>query len=310
LATSRLCSVNSGGLLCVRASVCAAQTATSSQQKRIVTLSDAVSIFLQQNLDLIAARYDVDSVEAEKLSAAVRPNPAVAFGSEGLPLGFNGSFLSSQTFTYNISQDFELGKKRAKRITAANANSELARAQFQAAVWQLTNDVKKKFYAVLLAQALLNLSKENQTTFDDIVQRTREVFRSGEISGLDLQRVEIEKFKFDTDVANSERDYELAVRDLRLVLGGDYRTTEIETAGSIEFIQQYDFSLDDLRTKALAARPDLKVAQVAELAADAAIRLQGRAEDSRSDALGRSQPGPGRRRKQLHIRRWFQSSGF
>ena len=251
-----------------------AQTATSSQQKRIVTLSDAVSIFLQQNLDLIAARYDVDSVEAEKLSAAVRPNPEVAFGSEGLPLGFNGSFLSSQTFTYNISQDFELGKKRAKRITAANANSELARAQFQAAVWQLTNDVKKKFYAVLLAQALLNLSKENQTTFDDIVQRTREVFRSGEISGLDLQRVEIEKFKFDTDVANSERDYELAVRDLRLELGGDYRTTEIETAGSIEFIQQYDFSLDDLRTKALAARPDLKVAQVAELAADAAIRLQ------------------------------------
>jgi len=109
-----------------------AQTATSSQQKRIVTLSDAVSIFLQQNLDLIAARYDVDSVEAEKLSAAVRPNPEVAFGSEGLPLGFNGSFLSSQTFTYNISQDFELGKKRAKRITAANANSELARAQFQA----------------------------------------------------------------------------------------------------------------------------------------------------------------------------------
>src|SRR4030095_4747202 len=131
-----------------------AQTTSSSQQKRIVTLSERVPIFLQQNLDLIAARYDVDSVDAEKISAAVRPNPAIEVESEGLPIAFNGPILAGQTFTYTLSQDFELGRKRAKRINAANANSELARAQFQTAVWQLTNDVKKKFYAVLLAESL------------------------------------------------------------------------------------------------------------------------------------------------------------
>ena len=44
-------------------------------QKRDVTLDESISIFLQQNLQLIAAKYDVNTAEAEKLSARVRPNP-------------------------------------------------------------------------------------------------------------------------------------------------------------------------------------------------------------------------------------------
>ncbi len=250
------------------------QTATGTPAvRRSITISDAVSIFLQQNLQLVAARYDIDSAEAEKLSARLRPNPAITIGSSGLPLLFR-PFLSEQTFGYNISQDFELGGKRSKRISAANANSEVARAQFEIVVWQMTNDVKKKFYAVLLAESLLNLSKENQKTFADIVERTRQVFQSGEISGLDLQRLEIEKFKFDTDLANSERDYELALRDLRIGLGGDYRAMDIEVAGAIDYYKTYDFSFADMRDKALTARPDLKAAQLSERAADASIELQ------------------------------------
>jgi cobalt-zinc-cadmium efflux system outer membrane protein len=242
--------------------------------KQSITLTDAVSIFLNQNLDLVAARYDVDTVDAEKLTAKLRPNPQFSFSSSDLPVNFSGNPFKEQTFSYGISETFELGGKRGKRITVANANSELARAQFQTAVWQLTNDLKKKFYAVLLAESLLNLAKENQQTFAEIVEHTTEVFKLGEISGLDLERLEVEKLKFDTDVANSERDYEVALRDLRVMLGGDYRSMDIEVAGTIDYYQPYEFSLTDLRAQALAARPDLKAAQLSERAADASIRLE------------------------------------
>ena len=263
-----------------------AQTSTIQQQappappKRI-TISDAVSIFLQQNLQLVAARYDIGTAEAEKLTARLRPNPEVSVGFSDIPL--NGSnFINPQTYAYNISQTFELGGKRKKRINAANADAEVARAQFQIVVWQLANDVKKKFYAVLLAESLLNVAKENQKTFAEIINHTTEVFKLGEISGLDLQRLEIEKFKFDTDVANSERDYELALRDLRITLGGDYRAMDVEVAGTIDYSQPPDFSLADLRDKALAARPDLKAAQLSERAADAASFSRARS-DARAD---------------------------
>jgi cobalt-zinc-cadmium efflux system outer membrane protein len=257
----------------------AAQAGVSRQtpappQKRSITISDAVSIFLQQNLQLVAARYDINTVDAEKLTARLRPSPQISVGFSDIPLDFRENFVKPQTFSYGISQTLELGGKRGKRINEANANSELARAEFQIVVWQLTNDLKKKFYAVLLADALLKLAHENQQTFAEVIKHTTEVFQLGEISGLDLQRLEIEKFKFDTDVANSERDYELALRDLRVTLGGDYRTMDIQVAGAIDYYQPYDFSLADLREKALAARPDLKAAHLSERAADASISLQ------------------------------------
>jgi cobalt-zinc-cadmium efflux system outer membrane protein len=252
----------------------AQQQTPAATTKRSITISDAVSIFLQQNLQLVAARYDIDTVDAEKLTARLRPNPEISVGFADIPLDFRENFVKPQTFSYGISQTLELGGKRRKRIDAANADSELARAVFQTVLWQMTNDLKKKFYAVLLTESLLDLAKENQKTFAEIIKHTTELFQLGEISGLDLKRLEIEKFKFDTEVANSERDYELAVRDLRVTLGGDYRAMDIEVAGTIDYYQPYEFSLTELRDQALAARPDLKTAQLSERAADASIRLQ------------------------------------
>ena len=240
---------------------------------RSVTLADAVAIFLQHNLQLVAGRYDIETADAEKLTARLRPNPEFSAGFEQLPLDFSGPFFKEQEITYSISQTFELGGKRGKRIDTANANAELARAEFQTTIWQLTTDLKKKFYTAVLAESLLRLAQENQKTFAETIKHSTELYQLGEISGLDLSRLEVEKFKFDTDVANSQRDYEIAVRDFRLALGGDYQAMDVAVAGTLDY-QPYQFSLAELRDKSLAARPDLKAAQISELAADSAIRLQ------------------------------------
>lgn len=247
---------------------------TGKQTVRTITINDAVSIFLQQNLQLVAARYDIDTAEADKLTARLRPNPEVTLAEADVPIASSLQAFNPPTLDYNISQTFETAGKRQKRMDVADANAQLAHAQFETTVWQLTNDVKRKFYAVLLARSLYDLAKENQTTFQQIVEHTRDVFKLGEISGLDLQRLEVERIKFDTDLANTERDYELAIRELRLALGGDYSTMEIQVAGSIDYYQSYDFTFADLREKAIEARPDLKVAKLSQKAADASILLQ------------------------------------
>lgn len=244
----------------------------TSTAKRQITLSDAVSIFLKQNYQLIAAQYDIDTAEAEKLTARLRPNPDVTIGFSGLPLNLSGDLLKEQEYSYSVAQTFELGGKRGKRIDFANANSDVVHAQFEMAVWLLTNDLKKKFFTVLLNQSLLNLAEENEKTFAETVKHTEELVQAGELAGLDLTRLEVEKLKFDTDLANAERDYEVALRDLRVTLGGDYRAMEIAPTGTLD-PQTYDFTFVDLRDKALAARPDLKAVKLAGRAADASIKL-------------------------------------
>lgn len=241
--------------------------------KKDLSLQDAVSIFIKQNLHLIAAKYDVDSAEADKLTARLRPNPEFETSFEDLPLDFTGQFFKEQEITYGVSQTFELGGKRHKRIDSANANAELAKAGFEATMWQLTNDLKRRYYTVVLASSLLKLAQDNQKTFQQIVGHNTELYKLGEIAGLDLKRLEVEKVKFDTDVASAKRDYEVALRDFRVALGGDYRLMDVTAAGSIEY-KPYQFSLADLQNQALAARPDLRAAQLSERAADAGIALQ------------------------------------
>ena len=249
------------------------QTQTPATGRRLVTLDEAVELFLRQNLQLVAARYDIETADAEKLTARLRPNPQFTVGLADLPVNLSGPLIKEQTYDYGISRTIELGGKRSKRIETAEANSDLARGQFQMVVWQLTNDLKRKFYTVVLNQSLLNLAQENEATFAEVVKHTTELMNAGEISGLDLERVEVEKLKFDTDLANAERDYEVALRDLRFALGGDYRAMDIEVTGSIDY-EPHQFTHDELLDLALAARPDLKAARLSERAADANIRLQ------------------------------------
>src|SRR5215813_10352505 len=188
------------GLVAVIVSGAQAQTQAPATSKRSLTLPDAVEIFMRQNLELVAARYDIETADAEKLTARLRPNPQVSFGLSDLPLNLSGPLIKEQTYDYGISRTFELGGKRSKRIDTADANSDLARGQFQMVVWQLTNDLKRKFYTVLLNQSLLNLAQENETTFAEIVKHNTDLMNAGEISGLDLDRIEVEKLKFDTDL--------------------------------------------------------------------------------------------------------------
>jgi outer membrane protein, heavy metal efflux system len=244
-----------------------------SPGRQLLTLSDAVSIFLRRNFQLIAARYDIDTAEAEKLTARLRPNPQVAVNLSGSPLNFSGNIASEQTYDYTISQTFETAGKRGKRIDVASKNADVARGQFETAVWQMTNDLKRKFFTAILNKTLLTLAQENETTFGETVKHTEELVQAGELAGLDLTRLQVEKLKFDTDLAKAERDYEVSLRDLRVTLGGDYRAMEIEPSGTLD-PQTYDFTFPDLRDQALAARPDLKAAKLAEAAADADIRLQ------------------------------------
>ncbi len=251
----------------------APKTQTPTTAKRSVTLAEAIEIFMRQNLQLVAARYDIETADAEKLTARLRPNPQLSVGLSDLPVNLSGPIIKEQTYDYGISRTIELGGKRSKRMETADANSEVARGQFQMVVWQLTNDLKRKFYTVVLNQSLLNLAQENETTFAEIVKHTTELMNAGEISGLDLDRVEVEKLKFDTDLANAERDYEVALRDLRFALGGDYRAMNVEVTGSIDY-EAHQFSHDELLDLALAARPDLRAAKLSERAADANIRLQ------------------------------------
>src|SRR6185295_2551164 len=78
------------------------QTQAPATSKRSITLADAVEIFMRQNLELVAARYDIETADAEKLTARLRPNPQLTVGLSDLPVNFSGPLIKEQTYDYTV----------------------------------------------------------------------------------------------------------------------------------------------------------------------------------------------------------------
>ena len=72
-------------------------TASQVDVPRQLTLEAAEQLLVQYNLAVIAARYGVDNARAQRLIAAVRPNPTLTLGAEQFDLAAPGRNLFSNS---------------------------------------------------------------------------------------------------------------------------------------------------------------------------------------------------------------------
>src|SRR5215467_9639616 len=99
-----------------------------------VTLDQAIDLARQHNHALLAARTTIQQNQAQEVTANLRPNPAVAFDTQFLPLfnpgSFNADYIQdSAQFDVGVSYLFERGGKRQRRLQAARDQTALTTAQ-------------------------------------------------------------------------------------------------------------------------------------------------------------------------------------
>ena len=107
--------------------------AAQSQQPETVTVSQAVQEAVENNLNLLAERYNLNIADARIGAARLRPNPVMSIGGDHLDLigaGFN-AINGAGPPEYSIRTDFvfERGDKRRYRIETARQAKEVARMQ-------------------------------------------------------------------------------------------------------------------------------------------------------------------------------------
>ena len=95
-----------------------------------LTLTEALRIAVERNPLQAAARNEVERVEAARLAATTRPNPALTVEGEGYPLfeSDRPSFFGDQELTIRYDQELEISGRRALRTQAADAAVEVAGA--------------------------------------------------------------------------------------------------------------------------------------------------------------------------------------
>lgn len=235
-----------------------------------LSLNDALALFLQQNLDVLIAKYGIEYSKGQQITARLFPNPVMSIGT--LSSYTQGRTLSTggQLF-FQAQQLFELAGKRGYRIESAGFGAQSAEAAFEDAVRQLGFTVKDSYYRVQLAQRRLALAEENRDRFSRILEINTIRFKKGYIAEVDLIRIRLQMVDFQSQVIQSLQEAESARGDLRQLLRLSPAMT-VELSTDLEF-RRLDPEIAKLRVAAIDVRPDLRSKRFTYSQREADLRL-------------------------------------
>jgi cobalt-zinc-cadmium efflux system outer membrane protein len=233
-----------------------------------LTLDEAVSLAGAANPTVRAKEFEVQAVGANEITAALRPNPSANFLAEQ----FGSGNVAVTQYTFNVGQPIELGGKRQRRIDSAKAATKVTGLELADLRRQLIFQVKKSFSDILVAREALALTEQNLTALDELERVQRLRAEKGDISGLELLRIEVERFAFERDTADVRQALRAAKIALRTAVGQERIAEQFEIVGELRF-PEVARSRSELYRMALDARPDLRAAQAAREKARADISL-------------------------------------
>ncbi|MEK6660416.1 MAG: TolC family protein, partial [candidate division NC10 bacterium] len=195
-----------------------------------------------------------DAARGDAITAGLLPNPVSLVRSEGYS---GGSFLDRQELFIEVSQEIQTAGKRSRRTAVAEASVRAIGAEVENASRLLKFAVKQAYYQVVLAKAEVEVARDLLANFDRIISLNEERFRVGEISGGDLRRVQVERFRVFDEVVGAELNLKQAKISLLGLFGIADSTVEFDVT-EVLVKREPIGALPSLRVEAMQTRPDLK----------------------------------------------------
>jgi len=209
---------------------------------------------------LQAGRIGIGESKATEITAFLRPNPIWTLGLDQVGDTTSGSVFSASTLVGSVSYLHERESKRELRRDSAEGATAIAAATQDDLQRTLLFTVRAAFVQVLQAKAFRSLARDNLANYDQVLAISRDRFLAGDIAQLDLDRLELQRVTYESDVQTAEVNLRTAKIQLLHFLND--QTTPIDrfdVEGPFDFMAPGQ-TLGELRQVAIDARPDLRAA--------------------------------------------------
>jgi outer membrane protein, heavy metal efflux system len=259
-----------------------AETITTVDKNLAITEQQAIALFYQRNLDLIAAHFNIDVAEAQEVIAAAIPNPVFSFNISSLSPEIFNRANSNQTalpaISPQLSQLIETAGKRRLRIESSELATEAVTFDLQDTLRTLTNAVRHDYYNLLLTQKTEAMAIDNVKRYQAILHVNRIRLKTGDIAETDYTRMEVESLKAQADLDQARASLKQARVALLLLLGWPENQLELvaveawpTATSNITQAKQ-----EQLVKQALEKRPDLQAARIRIAQAQKMLTLANR----------------------------------
>jgi len=247
------------------------------------------------NPTLLAGKLNISELQAQEITAHFRPNPQLTLLADQIdpfPGGpAHGPFaywLPSATVSYL----HERAHKRELRTETAKQATAIGVSQQQDLERNLLFNLRGAFVGTLQAKAVLQFAKDNLEYYDHVLQISRDRYDAGDIAQIDLDRLELQRVQYESDLQTADVNLRTAKIQLLTLLNDRTPVEQFDVVGVYDFNDQID-ALDAFRQIALDNRPDLKAAVESVEMAQSSYKLaeaNGSTDPTFSFDVGRNPP--------------------
>jgi cobalt-zinc-cadmium efflux system outer membrane protein len=236
--------------------------AAGALAQRALTWQEIKQKFEAANPTLRAAQLSVDESKAQEITAFLRPNPDLTLATDGNQLssteGTWQPFAGTQ-FTGSLAYLHERRHKRELRLQSAQKATAVSQSQFADQERNLLFNLRNAFVQTLQAKAVLALARENLTYYDQVLRLSRERKQAGDIAQVDVDRLEVQRVQYETDIQTATVTLRTAKIQLLALMLDRTPVEQFDVTGVFDF-RDHLMPLEELRAIALESRPDLRAA--------------------------------------------------
>jgi len=246
---------------------CTAVLASASvvaQSSSPMTWEQVRQRFEQNNPTLLAGKLNIDESKAQEITAHLRPNPNLSLSLDqiNLPGGPPHSCCGVLLSVASVSYLHEREHKRELRLQSSQKGTGIA-VETQADLERnLLFTIRSAFVQTLQAKAVLVVAKDNLVYYDRILAISSDRYKAGDIAQIDLDRLELQRVQFESDLQSAEVNLRTAKIQLLMLLNDRTPVEQFDVIGTFDFSDQL-MPLEEFRKIALDTRPDLRAAVAA-----------------------------------------------
>ncbi len=242
-------------------------THAGAQDTLQLTLTQAQTQFFNQNLDLIAEKYNIDIAKAQVIQSSLYNNPEISFGGNiHNPEAGKYFDLSKSTgdYSFGVQQLLTLAGKRNKQIKIAETNTRLAQSSFSELVRSLLYSLRSDFYSLYFLQQSLEAYKMQISSLERLADTYSQLQLKGTVTLKDAIRIKSLLFSLiaqQTDLLNQIQDIQTDLQIL-LHIPGKYIIADFQKDVR-DYSPLKNMTIESLTDSAFMNRPDLQTAKEA-----------------------------------------------
>lgn len=218
--------------------------------------------FEAANPTLKAAQLNIEEDRAAEITAYLRPNPELTLLSDGTQISrYQGVWrpFAGTDFSSSVSYLHERSHKRELRLDSARKGTAVAVSQRDDQERNLLFNLRGAFVQALQAKAVLAQANDNLSYYDRLLGVSNDRFKAGDIAQVDLDRLELQRVQFETDVQTALTNVRTAKIQLLQLLNDRTPVEQFDITGPFEFSETLP-AREEMRDAAQATRPDLVAA--------------------------------------------------